>query len=63
MCGSIITSLQNTLIAHAIGVPIVFGVVSWIYFRKFHYTAPLQTAGIYVLLAVILDLSNRGSAG
>ena len=51
------TSLQSTLIAHAVGVPIIFGGVSWIYFRKFNYTTPLQTAGIYVLLAIVLDLS------
>ncbi len=62
LCGSIIgigrgiTSLENTLIAHAIGVPIIFGVVSSIYFKKFHYTTPLQTAGIYTLLAILLDL-------
>ena len=43
LCGAImfigmeVMSMQTTLIAHAIGAPIIFGVVSWIYFSKFNY--------------------------
>ena len=50
-----ITSLQNTLIAHAIGAPIIFAAVSWIYFRKLRYTTPLQTAIAFVTFVVIVD--------
>ena len=50
-----ITSLQTTLIAHAIGAPIIFAAVSWIYFRKFSYTTPLQTAIIFVAFVVVMD--------
>ena len=53
--GMAITSLQNTLIAHAIGAPIFFAVVSLVYFRKFNYTAPLQTALIFVGFVITVD--------
>jgi len=53
--GMAITSLQNTLIAHAIGAPIFFAVVSLVYFGKFNYTAPLQTALIFVGFVITVD--------
>jgi hypothetical protein len=53
--GMAVTTLQNALIIHAIGAPIFFAVVSFIYFRKFNYTAPLQTALIFVGLVITLD--------
>ena len=49
------TSKENTLIIHAVGAPIVFGLLSWNYFRKYHYTSPLLAACIFLGLAVILD--------
>jgi hypothetical protein len=61
LCGSIIgfgrsvTSMENTLIIHVILVPVVFAVVSLIYFKKFNYTTPLQTALIFLALAVVMD--------
>ena len=61
LCGAImfigmeVTSLQTTLIAHAIGAPIIFAMVSWIYFRKFSYTTPLKTAIIFLSFVVIID--------
>ncbi len=60
-CGTIIfigrsvTTMENTLVIHAIGVPIIFGVLSWIYHRFFHYTTPLQTAGFFVIFAILMD--------
>jgi hypothetical protein len=47
--------LQNALILHAIGAPIFFTLVSVIYFKRFHYTTPLQTALIFVGLVMALD--------
>jgi len=61
LCGSIIgigrnvTTMQNTLIMHAIGAPVIFAVLSWIYFRFFHFTSPLQTAVIFLALTVSMD--------
>jgi hypothetical protein len=54
--GMAITSLQDALIAHAIGAPIIFTVVSLVYFRKFNFTAPLQTALIFIAFVIGMDL-------
>jgi len=62
LCGAImgigmaVTSLENTLMIHAIGAPIVFGILSLIYFRKFNYTTPLQTALAFLAFVVLMDV-------
>jgi len=48
-------SLQNALIIHAIGAPIFFTGVSLIYFKKFNYTTPLQTAIFFVGFVIAAD--------
>jgi hypothetical protein len=53
--GMALTSQQNALIIHAIGAPIYFGAVSLNYFKKFNYTAPLQTAIIFVGFVITVD--------
>jgi hypothetical protein len=63
LCGAIIgigrsvTTMQNTLIIHAIGAPVIFSVITLVYFRFFGYTSPLQTAAIFFSLVVLLDAS------
>jgi hypothetical protein len=62
LCGAIVfigmevTSEQTALIADAIGAPIIFAAVSWIYFMKFNYTTPLQTAITFVSFVVFVDV-------
>jgi hypothetical protein len=53
--GMAVTSLDNTLIAHVIGAPVFFAVVSLIYFKKFNYTTPLRTAIIFLLFVIFVD--------
>ena len=53
--GMAMAPLQNALIAHAIGAPLYFAVVSLIYFKKFHYTAPLHTALVFVGFVMAVD--------
>jgi hypothetical protein len=53
--GMAVTSLSNALIIHAIAAPIFFALVSFVYFRKFNYTAPLQTALIFVAFVIGMD--------
>lgn len=61
LCGAImgvglsVMSEQATLIAHAIGAPIIFAAVSWFYFTRFNYTTPLQTAVIFVSFIIFVD--------
>lgn len=54
--GQMVTSIENTLIAHAIGAPIIAIVVSSIYYKKFNYTSPLQTAIVFVSVVIAMDV-------
>ncbi len=53
--GMAVTTLQNALMVHAIGAPIFFAAVSWIYFRNFNYTNPLRTASLFVSFVIVVD--------
>lgn len=53
--GMAVTSLETTLIIHAIAAPIFFFLVSLNYFRKFNYTTPLRTAVIFVSFVILVD--------
>ncbi len=53
--GLAVTTLQPTLIAHAIGAPIYFSSVSMVYFTRFAYTTPLQTALAFTGFVVVVD--------
>ncbi len=48
-------SMQTTLIVHAVAAPIFFSALSFLYFNKFNYTTPLQTAIIFLLLVMVVD--------
>ena len=53
--GMAATSLQAALLVHALGAPMYFGVVSYIYFSRFGYTRPLPTAVIFVAFVMLVD--------
>jgi hypothetical protein len=53
--GMATASLENTLIVHVIGAPIFFMIVSLVYFKKFNYTRPLQTAMSFVGFVIAVD--------
>ena len=53
--GMAVTTLQTTLVLHAVGAPIFFFLVSWLYFRRFRYASPLQTALFFVGFVMIVD--------
>jgi len=53
--GMALTTLNTTLIIHAIGAPIYFIILSLIYFRRFNYTNPLTTAVIFIALVIAVD--------
>ena len=53
--GMSVTSLNNALMIHAIAAPIFFAGVSLVYFRKFNYTAPLQTALTFIAFVIGMD--------
>ena len=48
-------SIDYALIVHAIAAPIIFMLVSLVYFKKFNYTSPLSTALIFVSFVIVVD--------
>ncbi|MHA1991815.1 MAG: hypothetical protein ACW981_02495 [Candidatus Hodarchaeales archaeon] len=53
--GQATTTIENALIIHALAAPIIFFLVSAIYFSKFNYTSPLLTAIIFILFVIVVD--------
>jgi hypothetical protein len=53
--GPTVTTMENTLIIHAIGAPIFFAAITLFYFKKFGYITPLQTAIIFVGFVIAVD--------
>ena len=62
LCGAIIgigrnvTSMETTLILHAIGAPVFFAIVALVYFKFFNFTSPLKTAAIFVGFVIFMDV-------
>jgi len=60
-CGALVgigrqfLSMDMTLIVHAIGAPVGAAFFSWIYFRNYGFTSPLETAAIFVAASLTLD--------
>jgi hypothetical protein len=53
-----VMSLQSTLIVHAVYIPhtpIFFSALSLLYFRRFNFATPLQTAVIFLLFVMFVD--------
>lgn len=54
--GKNLTSMEITLVLHAIGAPIFFAIIALIYFKNFNFTAPLQTAVIFIGFVIFMDV-------
>jgi hypothetical protein len=53
--GMQLLSMKTTLLIHAAGGPVAFFFLSLIYFKKFNYTTPLQTAIIFIGFVIFMD--------
>lgn len=53
--GLAVSTLPPTLVVHAIAAPIYFSGVSMVYFRRFAYTSPLQTALAFTGFVMVVD--------
>ena len=62
VCGAVMfaglafTSLTMALVLHALAAPIIAAVVTWFYFKRFHYTSPLVTALFFVAVVILMDV-------
>lgn len=50
-----LVSVEFALVVHAIGAPIFAGTISWNYYRRYGYTAPLPTALTFVGFVIVVD--------
>lgn len=48
-------SVEIALIIHAIAAPIIFTTISLVYFNRFGYTTPMQTALFFVSFIILVD--------
>lgn len=48
-------SIETTLVIHTYTVPVIFMILSNIYFRKFNYTTPIITATIFLTFTIVMD--------
>jgi hypothetical protein len=53
--GMATTTQNNALVIHAVAAPIYFVGLSLIYFRRFNYTPPLETALAFVGIVIAMD--------
>jgi len=54
--GQAVTSMENTIFIHAIGVPILFTAISLVYFKKFNKFNEWQTAIIFLGFVILMDV-------
>jgi hypothetical protein len=53
--GMAVTTLNSALLIHATAAPIIFSGISLIYFRRFNYSTPLQTALSFLGFVGVMD--------
>jgi len=53
--GRSLISMELTLIVHLIAAPVYACIVSFVYYRKFNFTSPIQTAFIFLLFVIVMD--------
>ena len=53
--GMATTTFKRALIIHAVAAPVIFGVISYVYFTHFGYATPFMAALIFIGTVVSLD--------
>jgi hypothetical protein len=53
--GPTITSMRNTLIVHAIGGPLCFALLAYIYHKKIAGISPFALAAIFIGFVILVD--------
>ncbi len=54
--GRNVTSMENALIIHAVAAPVIFAVISLLYFKKVNHYSPLFIAIFFVGFVVFMDI-------
>ncbi|MDH3890646.1 MAG: hypothetical protein OEV49_06145 [candidate division Zixibacteria bacterium] len=62
LCGAVmgvglsVSTEETALIAHLVAAPFIAAGVWFVYFKKFAYTTPVQTAGLFIGCVITLDV-------
>jgi hypothetical protein len=49
------TPQHTALIIHAIAAPVIFVIISFVYFNRYSFTSPFQTAYTFMAVVVLMD--------
>ncbi|UCF31912.1 MAG: hypothetical protein JSV26_05790 [bacterium] len=49
-------TMERTLVVHAVGAPIFFAAVTYVYTRFFGFTSPLTTAFLFISFVLFMDV-------
>jgi hypothetical protein len=55
--GMSLTSVENTLIVHAMAAPLIFGALAAVYFRAFPDASVVSSAAAILAMVMLLDLA------
>jgi hypothetical protein len=53
--GPLMTSMRNTLILHAVAGPLAFGLLAFIYQKKYGHFSPMVTAAVFIAFVILVD--------
>jgi phosphatidylserine synthase len=53
--GMAVWPMNTALSVHAVAAPVFFTILSLVYFTRFNYTTPLQTASIFTGFVIVVD--------
>ena len=61
LCGAIIgigreiTTMKTTIIIHLIGAPVIFTIISMVYYKYYYFFWPLKTAILFLTFVMFMD--------
>jgi hypothetical protein len=53
--GMALTSISNALVIHAVAAPVIFSLLTLVYYKRFHITTPFQTATVSTGFVISAD--------
>ena len=53
--GMAVTTVENAMIIHALAAPVIYFILSWVYFTRFNYTSALRTAVLFLSFIIFMD--------
>lgn len=55
--GMKVTTVERTLVVHAVAAPVIFAAISLVYFSRPDSLTPLRAAAVFLAVAITMDIS------